>query len=63
MEIALFILGMASGLALYRILSNSVYRHPWTICANCEYRKEKKYPIPCPPRGKKLLPEEESFED
>lgn len=63
MKIALFIMGIATGLALYRILSNSVYRYPWTICTNCEYRKETEHAIPCPPKEKKLLPEEDSFED
>lgn len=63
MELAVFISGMAAGLALHRILAKNICRTPWTVCINCEYRKRAAYEIPCPAKGKKLLPEEDSFKD
>ena len=63
MEIAIFVAGMAAGIALHRAISKSIYRGPWTICVNCEQRKKTVYEIPCPEKGKKLLPEEDSFKD
>lgn len=61
MEVALFVAGVSAGMVLQRVLTKTIYSHPWTICANCEYRN--KHEIPCLQKRKKLSPMENSFKD
>jgi len=44
MEIAMFIAGVAAGLAIYRMLSHIMGKNVWTICENCEYRRKRRTP-------------------
>ena len=59
MKIAMFIAGMAAGLAIYRMISYMKGNTIWTICENCKYRNMAKPHIPCPPKPKETPPQKE----